>query len=126
MADTAGAHPLLLHLEPPPDAPSSSRLPASPREAPLSERLLRLWTERGDFSKFSLDQLDDEVDESASGAEGKVSDGLTIGWGPDGEEAYGKLAAEQDHKGKAKEVDTSPMTMEEFVQLKEDMMGRLQ
>jgi hypothetical protein len=87
---------------------------------------LRLWTERGDFSKFSLDQLDDEVDEAVRDAEGKVSDRLTIGWGPDGEEAYGKLAAEQEHKGKAKEVDTSPMTMEEFVQLKEDMMGRLQ
>lgn len=126
MADTAGIQPLVLHLEPPPSAPSGSRLPASPREAPLSERLLRLWTERGDFSKFSLDQLNDESNEAATDKEGKASDALTIGWGPDGEEAYGKLATEQDHKGKAKEIDTSPMTMEEFVLLKEDIMGRLQ
>ncbi|PWN21916.1 hypothetical protein BCV69DRAFT_281823 [Microstroma glucosiphilum] len=126
MTDTVGAHPLLLHLEPPPGAPSSSRLPPSPREAPLSERLLRLWTERGDFSKFSIDQLNDELDAPAKEGEAKASDSVAIGWGPDGEESYGKLAAEQDHKGKAKEVDTSPMTMEEFVQLKEDIMGRLQ
>lgn len=87
---------------------------------------MRLWTERGDFSKFSIDQLNDELDAPAKEGEAKASDSVAIGWGPDGEESYGKLAAEQDHKGKAKEVDTSPMTMEEFVQLKEDIMGRLQ
>lgn len=102
---------------------------------PLSERLRRLWTERGDFSQFTLADLRDETDKGNKEQKSIGGDDrpLQIDFGSEGEEALEKAAAglarnqgETDATSGAKDIDTSAMTMEEFVSLKEQMMGRLQ
>ncbi|PWN29090.1 hypothetical protein BDZ90DRAFT_231090 [Jaminaea rosea] len=128
---------LKLALEPPSSNPSTKDVAAL---QPLSQRLHRLWTERGDFSKFSLKDLRDEEDDDQAEATGEqdatngVGGAIKIGWAH-GEEDRDKGAAskvDDEHDAQAADkdagslLDTRPMSMEDFVQLKEEMMGRLQ
>ncbi|CAO1637435.1 unnamed protein product [Sympodiomycopsis kandeliae] len=123
-------------------AASSSSSNASGSKGPLSERLHRLWTERGDFSKFSLDDLDDLSQQDTLSKRVKQDDDSSlqadIDWGYEGGERqylaeFNQLISQSDphSKGKGKEqsseytIDTSAMTMEEFLRLKEEMIARL-
>ncbi|CAO1637337.1 unnamed protein product [Parajaminaea phylloscopi] len=119
---------LTLALEPPPAHPDDD----GPLEKPLSERLLRLWTERGDFSKFSLAELSDGGHDRPIEDKFPGRPELEIAWGPDGEAALQQQQQQPNQAGnggddgrQAQDIDTSPMTMEEFVALKEEMMGKI-
>lgn len=134
-----------LALEPPPaakttPADTSTRTSTS---APLSERLHRFWTERGDFSKFTLEDLvEDAGDVGGDAKRLRAGDGdgkatPRIDWGVVGgeqkytDEVKALTAATLSGGGKetspaaAAAAATTPLTIEEFVQLKEEMMGRL-
>lgn len=145
MAASLDSSTLHLALEPPKAGSSSSsstsiHTSASTRP-PLSERLHRFWTERGDFSKFSLQDLaqqnDDTHDDADHGSSSKKSKQgeVVIDWGLDGgEKQYVEEINQLLLQGKANTndgatpqdtINTEPLTIEEFVQLKEEMMGRL-
>lgn len=127
-----------LQLEPPQIAQESNGQDGSRpnHRMELSERLHRLWTQRGDFSKFSTKDLVavDDGDVAASHEMLGLQRPSNIGWGAGGEVAAIEAAQKQgsgakaakDDTDQASTVDTTPMTMEEFVTLKEEMMGKLQ
>lgn len=116
-------------------APSSASFSNNVALQPLSQRLHRLWTERGDFSKFSLADLhdEDEVDEGDAKDQGEDTEGeegrrIAIGWAPGEEE--GTAVEQKDHEKEgdgagSSSLETKPMSMEDFVALKEEMIGKL-
>lgn len=138
MASETLCNDVKLQLEPPQIAQGSNGQDGSRpnHRTELSERLHRLWTQRGDFSKFSTKDLV-AVDDGDLG-NGRETLGLQgpskIGWGPGGEVAAVEAAQKQSAGAKAAKdgsdqtptVDTTPMTMEEFVTLKGEMMSKLQ
>lgn len=130
---TAASDTLRLALEPPQNSGHHGQ-----HQKPLSDRLRRLWTERGDFSKFSLTDLQPEEtaisseDDSKEVKTSNTASRVQISWGRDGEEGLNHLKRSQgaydaDKTAQApQDIDTSPMTVEELVVLKEEMMHKLQ